>query len=203
MRAAAIRTRLGPVLTTASVLRGAVEVRIVRMDAVPLTAQGRAEGLLGTLATGLSDEAAVRTGPWRLRIGGAALAAPRQDGLRARVGPDRAAVDAEGGQVSAVIALAGPSAARGFEAGVTRRRDANPFGRWSATPWVRTTGPVAAGEIHAVAVLLGRVRESAAEVAVTLAAGDAGRGEVVAVVWPDGERDLVPLGEPLGGPVDA
>jgi hypothetical protein len=162
------RWLLGPVLTTASVLRGAVEVRIVRIEAVD------------TLPAFDQADTAPHPGPWRLRIGGAAVAASVALGL------EDAVVRRADGLVSAVVPLRGAATT-----GVTERRDANPFGRYSACPWAITTAPVAAGEVYAVAVLLGREPpiEAAAGIGVDV-------GEVVTVRWPDGQIDDVPLGGP-------
>lgn len=129
-------TALGPTLTVASVLRGEIEVRIVRVDDEPER-------------------------PLRLRIGGAALVG---DGL-----------------VNAVTPLVGE-----FESGVTRRRDANPFGRYSVSPWVLSSGPVHAGDVYVVAVRLGA---GAARLPTVAVAGDR-----VTVTWPDGERDQADVG---------
>jgi hypothetical protein len=99
--------------------------------------------------------------------------------------------------------------------GTTRRRGANAFGTWSACPWVETTAEVASGDILAAAVVLGRPDEPAAQVRIAVRRGGSGEpdghgdhggssgavcpddpggaGDVVTVIWPDGECDLVPL----------
>jgi hypothetical protein len=141
------RTRWGPALTVASVLRGQVEVRIVRVD----------------------DESAE---PLWLRIGGAALA----DDEPLAVGS--AEVRRSDGMTSAVRSLLGDMAG-----GVTERVDANPFGRFSASPWVRSTSPVTAGDVYAAAITLGR----GADVEVTVSR----TADTITVCWPDGERDEV------------
>ncbi|WSR66678.1 DUF2264 domain-containing protein [Streptomyces sp. NBC_01198] len=189
------RTRLGPVLTTGSVLRGAVEVRIVRVDPVPLPRASSPEGLLGAEACGLPDGEAPHPGPWRLRIAGAALAAAGRTAWWPGSAPTRAAVETAEEMVSAVVLLGGRAPAGRFETGVSRLREANPFGRRSASPWVRTVAPVAAGEIHAVAVVLGKAAEGAAAVRLTVTRAGGG-GDAVTVTWPDGEQDLVPMQGP-------
>lgn len=183
-------TRLGPVLTTASVLRGAVEVRIVRVDA-PDTPTDEPFPVGEPHA-----RPPAHPGPWRLRIGGAALAAERPDALVIETTSGLARVSVPERRLSsAVYMLTGTG-----EYGTTRRRGANAFGRWSAGPWVETTAHVAPGDIHAAAVVLGRPDDSAAQVRIALHR-DA-PGDVVAVTWPDGECDLVPLDPvpPTAGP---
>jgi hypothetical protein len=83
--------------------------------------------------------------------------------------------------VNAVTPLVGE-----FESGVTRRRDANPFGRYSVSPWVLSSGPVHAGDVYVVAVRLGA---GAARLPTVAVAGDR-----VTVTWPDGERDQADVG---------
>ncbi|MDW5324823.1 DUF2264 domain-containing protein [Plantactinospora sp. KLBMP9567] len=116
--------RTGPWLYTASVLRGAVEIRLARVGTVP-------------------DGA----GPWTLRIGGYTLAGEmppevlvRSSGATARR-PD--------GLTSTVRGLRGLPVA-----GVVERAGANAFGGHSAVPFVQTAGPVRPAEVYAAAVLL-------------------------------------------------
>ncbi|SEG95172.1 hypothetical protein SAMN05216223_13245 [Actinacidiphila yanglinensis] len=178
------RTRLGPVLTTASVLRGAVEVRIVRIDGP----DSRTDEPFP------ADEPHARPpdrpGPWRLRVGGAALAAAWPDALVTGTGGGSARVTApDRGLTSAVLMLSGAG-----RYGVIRRRDANAFGRWSACPWVETAAPVVSGEIHTVAVVLGGSDNTPAGVRIAVRRGGPDEpGDVVTVTWPDGACDVVPL----------
>jgi hypothetical protein len=111
--------------------------------------------------------------PLWLHIGGAALA----DDQPLTTGP--AHVTRADGMVSAVRGLLGEVAN-----GVTERVDANPFGRFSASPWVRGSSPVAAGDVYAVAVTLGG--GAAAEVTVSRTE------DTITVHWPDGDRDELP-----------
>jgi hypothetical protein len=152
------QTRFGPVLTVASVLRGQVEVRIVRVDDPP-------------------DR------PLWLRVGGAALADDRPPATMAAGA--WAEVRRADDMTSAVTGLLGD-----VEAGVTERKDANPFGRYSTCPLVRGTAPVTSGAVYAVAIQLGRGGTTDG-VNVTLTEDD-----VVTVSWPDGERDEVWLEAP-------
>jgi hypothetical protein len=163
---------VGPVLTTASVLRGAVEVRIVRVateDSLPAFTSATTKP---------------HPGPWRLRFGGAALASDTPPLVSDDSGA--AVVRRADGMVSAVIPLRGVA-----ESGVTRRHDANPFGTHSACPWVLTSQPVVPGGVYAAAVLLGGRPDvaGAADIRVDVDAD----GDVITVGWPDGERDVVPM----------
>jgi hypothetical protein len=203
----------GPVLTTASVLRGAVEVRIVRVEQAD------------TLDAFESVDTAPHPGPWRLRVGGAALASDRPPTIGAGPGgakpggagpggagpvgagpggagpvgagpvgagpvgakPGGAVVRRADGMVSAVVSLRGAA-----EPGVTARHDANPLGRHSACPWVITTESVSSGDVVAVAVLLGRESSVDAAAGIRVTTAD----DVVTVHWLDGQRDSVALGGP-------
>ncbi|MEV6965973.1 DUF2264 domain-containing protein [Hamadaea sp. NPDC051192] len=164
--------RTGPWLATASVLHGAVEVRLVRVgdDTVRLAAGGE------------DPEAywPVDPGPWRLHLGGWALAG---DSLEHRHDGGQAAVTRPDGFVSEVRAL------RGFdEAGVTGHHDANPFGPESAVPWLRTTIPVEPGALYAAAVILRGPGTTPALPTIVATPTTA-----VEVRWPDGSVDLVDL----------
>ena len=148
---------VGPWLTTASVLRGAWEVRLARVDAAD-------------------------PGPWRLRIGGWAVAADQPP--TARVEGATAAVRRADGLTSIVSGLRGLT-----EAGYVRSRDRNPFGRHAVTPWVATGEPVVLGRIYAAVVVLSGV-ELTGDVGLTVA------DDAVTVVWPDGEPDRLTLPSP-------
>jgi hypothetical protein len=159
----------GPWVTTASVLRGAIEIRVARVDPEP-------------------DEADVHGGPWQLRIGGYALAADRPP--QARTVGAWAEVWREDGLRSAVIGLHGMPGAQ-----VSRGERSNAYGRHSATPAVRTTVPVVRGQVYAAAVILTR----GGEMALPQLAVDAGdRVARVAVWWPDGEVDQLRLAPVTG-----
>jgi hypothetical protein len=167
------RSHAGPLVTCASVLRGAIEVRMVRIEGGDPAA----------------DDPAYppHPGPWRLRIGGAALAADvpltyETEGPRALV---RRADDR---LVSAVVGLRGLS-----HGGVASRTGTNAMGEYSACPWAISAEPVAAGDVLAAAVILGRdpaIHEAAA-IAISPAP------DRVTVRWPDGEEDVVHWGEQI------
>ncbi|MEQ4299997.1 DUF2264 domain-containing protein [Plantactinospora sp. B6F1] len=116
--------RTGPWLYTASVLRGAVEIRLARVGALP-------EG----------------GGPWTLRIGGYALAGSTPPEVLVREG--LATARRPDGLISTVRGLRGLAVAR-----VVERAGSNAFGGHSAVPMVRSAGPVRPAEVYAAAVLL-------------------------------------------------
>jgi hypothetical protein len=120
-------SRLGPWVRTASVLRGAVEVRLALVDP--------------------ADERTTAAGPWTLRIGGYAVAdttAPRVD-----VRPGESLAARSDGLTSAVVGLRGLDSA-----GVLRSEGSNAYGPFSAIPYVHSGRPVAFGEVYAAAVVL-------------------------------------------------
>ncbi|MFD1533614.1 DUF2264 domain-containing protein [Pseudonocardia aurantiaca] len=160
--------RLGPWITVGSVLRGAIEIRAVRVD--PAT-------------TG--DD----PGELRLRLGGWALPV---------TGPDAATTDAattatvtgSNGVCSAVVAL------HGFDrAGVHHATDANPLGARSATPVLWRDGPVAPGAVHVAAVHLGGAELVRAELPGVAVTAD-GSAAVIRVTWPGGTHDVLTLPAP-------
>jgi hypothetical protein len=167
------RSHAGPLVTCASVLRGAVEVRLVRIEG-----GGRP-----------TDELAYppHPGPWRLRIGGAALASDTP--LTCAVEGARASVRRAGDRLmSGVVGLRGLACG-----GVAARSGTNAMGEYSACPWVISAEPVAAGDVLAAAVLLGAdaVILDAAAIEIVPAR------DSVTVGWPDGESDVVQWGEPI------
>jgi hypothetical protein len=121
----------GPWVTTASVLRGAIEIRVARVD---------------------PDDADVHGGPWWLRIGGYAVAADRPP--EARTVGSWADSWREDGLRSAVVGLHGLPNARVHHSEAT-----NAYGRYSAVPAVCTTDPVVPGRVYAAAVILTRNAE--------------------------------------------
>ncbi|WP_034091417.1 DUF2264 domain-containing protein [Streptacidiphilus albus] len=161
----------GPLLTVASALHGAVELRAV---------------LVGR------PEPGADRGPWRLRLGGWSLAG--QEPPEERVGSGEARVARPDGLVSSVIPIRGLATL-----GVARHRDANAFGPHSACPWAMTAGPVVPGEVYLAAVLLTADPEAergARELRVRVVPGT--DAAVVEVDWPDGEHDSVRLATPDG-----
>ncbi|GAA3439275.1 hypothetical protein [Kutzneria kofuensis] len=74
---------------------------------------------------------------------------------------------------------------RGFErSGVAVERDVTPLGRWTATPWLATKGPVPLGEVLAAVVVLGG-GSPAAELHVV--------SDQVQLFWPDSRRVTLSL----------
>ncbi|MFI5755044.1 DUF2264 domain-containing protein [Streptomyces sp. NPDC051569] len=199
--------RTGPWITVGSVLRGSVEIRLVRVD----PAQDKDVAQDGE--PGEDDRAAEREhpGPWRLRLGGWALPVNEGGtddawhGDRAASGGARrrelggtfaahpgATVTGAGGLRSTVIAL------RGFStAGVHRATDSNALGAASATPVLWTDEPVPYATLLAAAVHLGGapLRQDQLPELTTRSAGPRAATEVD-VSWPDGTRDTVRLPAP-------
>ncbi|HKT04537.1 MAG TPA: hypothetical protein VJT31_33900, partial [Rugosimonospora sp.] len=163
--------RGGPWVSTASVLRGAVEIRLARVDPAP-------------------DAAEVDSGQWRLRIGGYPLAAERPPQIRV-AGP-WAEAWREDGLRSAVVGLHGLP-----DAQVHRGAGTNAYGRHSAVPAVATAEAVVRGRVYAAAVILagGGTEVSLPQLAVN-ADGPVAR---IVVWWPDGEVDRVQLDPAAGG----
>jgi hypothetical protein len=201
--------RAGPWMTTASVLRGAVEVRLARID---------------------PDSPSEVPGPWTLRVGGYALAG--DDPPAVTIGDGRAVAVRADGLTSAVVGLAGLS-----DPAVVERVGVNAYGRYSAVPVVTSGGPVEPGRVYAAAVVLGgpggeldalaplarapgpsdappSLVAPVASLPALLSPDDAGPGAGVAayaatlpevvvgaevtVRWPDGETDRVRL-DPTDG----
>ncbi|WP_446039005.1 DUF2264 domain-containing protein [Streptomyces sp. SID1121] len=209
--------RAGPWVTVGSVLRGSVEIRLVRVD------------------PGGADEDG---GPWRLRLGGWAVAvdgAEEQPGAEARppaalcpqspdgpetpAGREQAAgpgapsgVEAPGGNetpdgpespdrptatvvgvdglVSGVLGLSG------FDLAATHRSvDSNAFGARSATPVLWTGGSVESGVLYAAAVHLGGAAPDPRDVPDVTGRFE-GPVATAVVTWPDGIRDTVRLPAP-------
>lgn len=164
--------RVGPWLTTASVMRGPVEVRIAVIDGGD---HGGGEDP--------DDYWPQADGPWRLRIGGWALAsgveAPATD-----VGTGTARASRTDGLISAVYGLTGQD-----QAGVDTAVGANPLGRHSAVPWVSSSQTIQPGEIQAAAVVLSADGDH--EGAVTSVTALDG---VVEVRWATGQGDRVLIG---------
>jgi hypothetical protein len=116
--------RTGPWLTTASVLRGAVEIRLAWIDQL----HGR-------------------RGPWTLRISGYAVAADARPVAFAE-GSTASARRADGLTTTVTGLLGLPLA------GVAERAGVDAFGAHSAVPYVTSGEPVRAGEVYAAAVVL-------------------------------------------------
>lgn len=174
--------RRGPRLVTASVVRGRFEVRIGwYLQDVP-------DGVPGDGAD--VDDAAAwprDVGPWSLHVGGWALAAPDAAGLTVETGTDWVRVVRPDGLSSLVRGLTGLSVP-----GIRRRLGADPLGAASATPWLRSSRPVAPGEVGAALVVLTGAPSpldlDAVESVTRLPDADRTR---VAVRWRDGAVDVV------------
>jgi hypothetical protein len=79
---------------------------------------------------------------------------------------------------------------RGFErSGVAVERDVTPLGRWTATPWLATKGPIPFGEVLAAVVVLGRGSPAPSLHVVA---------DQVQLFWPDSHRVTLSLPE-FGG----
>lgn len=183
--------RRGPTLTTASVVRGPHEVRIAWWDAAPEVTGTRPAGSLDDDAAWPHD-----TGPWRLRVGGWALAA---DALDVESGPGWVRVVRGDGVTSTVRSLLGLG-----EAGSLPRTGADPLGVRSETPWVAADGTLPERQPCAALVTLSgdpaATHRGAADV-VRVAVVGTGDAAAVEVRWEGGAVDVVEL-RPLAGPAD-
>ncbi|WP_226961312.1 MULTISPECIES: DUF2264 domain-containing protein [Streptomyces] len=166
--------RLGPWITVASVLRGATEIRLARVE--PAGAPGGHQpGAVG--------------GPFTLRFGGWALPV-RDAGAGRAAGPTRtrtgplATVTGADGLVSTLVGLRGLDRAE-----VRHAADSNPLGPRSATPLLSTEGAVRFGALYAAAVHLGGAPHDPAALPTVRQVS----AETVAVDWPDGTHDTVRL----------
>lgn len=162
--------RIGPWITTASVLNGPLEVRLIRVDAVAETTAR----------------------PLRLRVGGYCLAA--DEAPRSDTSALPAAWSRRGDGLASTVANVS-----GFDqAGVTTAEDANALGSYSAVPWLATSAAVRPGFVYAAVVCLsGTVSGPATAAEVQLTASQEPDGACVATVhWGDGARDSVRLAPP-------
>ncbi|MFD7307168.1 DUF2264 domain-containing protein [Promicromonospora sp. NPDC059942] len=175
--------RRGPVVTTASVVRGPHEVRLAWWT--PAVVPGP-----GAPAAGADLDADVAwpadPGPWAFQVGGWPLAADQDGDLRTESGDGWVRVARSNGTTSVLRGL------RGLDlAGAHRRAGADPFGAASMVPWLRGSGPAAAGDVVAALVVLtgdaGSVDLDAVG-SVALAPD----GSAVEVRWRDGAVDTVP-----------
>lgn len=161
---------LGPWLTTASVLRGAVEVRLCRVDPAPPDPRWANE-----------------PGPLRLRLGGWPVAGahpPVPLTVDAGTGAQRA-----DGLSSVLIGLHGLP-----EAALDRYEDANPLGRYCAVPSVASGSPVRFAEVYAAIAVLGTVPSGHANPGLRVHHDE--HGARAEVRWPDGVTDAVRLDPP-------
>ena len=161
--------RRGPVLTVASVVREARELRLAWWtppvdEPFPLAARD-------------ADSAwPLDEGPWRIRVGGWALPVAGDAWYAGR-----ARVVRGDGVTSSVDDVVGLDAAT-----TTRRVGSNPFAETSVTPALESTAAVPAGRVVAALVTLSGA--ALPPLSCRLEAQPGGIG----VVWSDGRRDLVP-----------
>ncbi len=164
--------RRGPVVTVASVVRGASELRLAWWT--PPEDPSRPTAAVAADEVWPNDP-----GPWRFRIGGWPLPFSSHldavnDGMASR--PD--------GLLTAVVPVRGLSPAR-----TTVRSGSNPFAEHSVTPWTAQTDPAGPGELVAALVALsGTASDADGSLVAGLDVGD----EDVRVRWRDGTVDLVP-----------
>lgn len=164
--------RTGPWITVGSALRGAVEVRLVRVDPAPV-----------------APDAEAGPGPLRLRLGGWSL--PCDGAARTVSGPGLAQVTAPDGLVSSLADLGGLP-----DAEVREAKDSNPLSDTSATPLLLSAGAPRPGEVYAAAVRLSGAAPSG-DVLPTLTTTRTPRGDTETVVrWPSGESDTIRLPAP-------
>ncbi len=178
------RFEAGPWLTVASVLRGPVEVRVIRVDMDP-------DPLSGPDMDAEGNRAAVAAGPWHLRIGGYPLA----DGEppTGECPTNAAEVSLRTGRPlrSTVVGLVGR-----WNGTVERTAGANPMGRHSAVPQLRSALPVEDGQVTAVAVTLTGESDPLAPMMPNVVMTEDGDGCAVDVAWSDGEFDRLRLDPP-------
>ncbi|WP_240665896.1 DUF2264 domain-containing protein [Agromyces sp. LHK192] len=164
--------RRGPIVTVASVVHGAHELRLAWWS--PRNDNPRPPALADWVAPWSDDP-----GPWRFRIGGWAIAdesEPEATGQGAR---------REDGLSSTVVDV------RGLDvAGVVRRDGANPIARFSATPWVESAGPVPAGRVIAALVILSGEEITMLDDLPSITPDH----DSIRISWKDGTIDLVPTG---------
>jgi hypothetical protein len=149
-------------VTTVSIVRGAWEVRCVRVDPAD--------------ASGWSDVVALRVGGWPVTA-----AEPHTTHAVHGAAP-HATARSSSGLTSTAVSLAGFT-----ESGVVRSSDATPLGPRTATPWLRAAPRPNAWAIAALALGAETPSESWSELAAPRAelAGSATTPHV-SITWPDG-----------------
>lgn len=170
---------VGPWVTTAAVLNGPYEVRLVRVD--------DPRGDIGQ-PDPANPDLPRHPGPWRLRIGGWAIADDESAESELPDGTVLASVRRRDGLRSTVVGL------RQLDTvGVATYPRANPLGTVSATPWAGTSAPVRAGEVYAALVVLAASDEMEL---VECAVDSFVDGAAVRIDWPDGTSDEFRLDPP-------
>jgi hypothetical protein len=169
------RFEAGPWVTTASLLRGPLEVRLARVDPAGPGGPG--------------DAWSQRPGPWTLRFGGWALAIDETTEPTVRGASTCAWAVGPGGLATTIAGLRGT-----FAAGCVTSRGSSPLADRSAVPVLETTAPVELGRVYAALVVLsGIVAGPQASRGVTLEVEDEDAATRVIVTWPDGRRDELPF----------
>ncbi len=170
----------GPWVTTASVLHGPREVRLVRVD----------EGDVAPAYPDPAGHGERHPGPWLLRISGFPLA----DAMRPQC-------EVRDGAIAAIRADGLTSTAGGLRelpvADITAAEGSNAFGRYSVTPWVAGSGAVVPGVVYAALLgLSAQVGGTDAVDGVGVEVVEDDSGALVRIRWPDGERDHLRLDPP-------
>jgi hypothetical protein len=153
-------------VTTVSIVRGAWEVRCVRIDPDD--------------APGWSEVASLRIGGWPIS---AAEPPP------AHCDTQNVAAHVDGRHASFAVNLDGFT-----EAGIHRARDATPLGPHTATPWLRTAP--SAGAWKAAALALGADRTAPRAEISQAQISQADDAPLVTITWPDRSRTVAKLPAP-------
>ena len=185
--------RRGPRLLTASVVRGPCEVRLaVVVEHAPQpgpVGRGEREAVAHEELTAAWP---ADPGPWRLHMGGWALAADSAEDLASETASDgenpAVRVSRKDGLHSRIVGLIGLE--RG---GLDHAAGADPFGPYSVTPWLRTEMDVVPGQVYAALVTLGRPRPEDLGV-LDLEVRTSLDGPFVSITWSDEVRQDVVLG---------
>lgn len=172
--------RLGPILTVASIVDGAAEVRLAWWRNAP-QATGRAASAVELDA----DAAWPRDpGPWRVSFGGWAIADP---------------VLARPGEASSARAVSRIRPLRGVDrVDQVERTGTDPFGEVSITPIATSTLPLPEATLAAALIeLAGADRDPAPSAARRAAPRIELADGAIHVSWDDGSVDVVPTDGPL------
>lgn len=190
--------RRGPVLTTASVVRGPLEVRLAWWTPMPAAGAAVARPVAPPPGADLDADVAWPTdpGPWTFRLGGWPLAAGSEQELVADAVDGADSADSAGGAVRVTRADGTTSALRGLRGlprvAVDRRTGADPLGAASAVPSLSGGVPAGPGDVvAALVVLTGNAAADLDAVEAVVPVPDRG---VVEVRWRDGVVDVVPSG---------
>ncbi|MEO6997724.1 MAG: DUF2264 domain-containing protein, partial [Terracoccus sp.] len=187
-----------PWLTVGSALRGAIEIRVIRVDTdreppvVRVSPRGDAATRSGPPAV------RVARGPWHLRVGGYNLAStlePQCTASDAVAASETNVVWSEvrgdGSRRSQLVGIGGE-----WQPGHVGTHGANALGTWAACPTLTTAGPVADGSLTAVAVVLTGSFDVTSRDLPTVEVDRDEAGAMVTVTWPDGEVDAFRLDPP-------